>query len=78
VIALRKGGYLETVTEGTGVFFDAPDPAQIAAAVERFEASGIGSSPAAIRARIEPYFAPRFREQVKAIVDAELARHARR
>jgi glycosyltransferase involved in cell wall biosynthesis len=78
VIALRKGGYLETVTEGTGVFFDAPEPAQIAAAVERFELKGIGASPAAIRAQVEPYFAPNFRARVQAIVEAEMARHARR
>lgn len=79
VIALRKGGYLETVTEHeTGVFFDAPDPASIAAAVERFEAQGVELDHAAIRACVSAHFAPAFRARIKAIVEDELARHARR
>lgn len=39
VIALRRGGALETVVDGqTGVFFDEPSEAHLNAAIERFEA----------------------------------------
>ncbi len=76
VIALRKGGYLETVAEPeAGIFFDAPDAATIAGAVERFELNGVTLSHEAIRERVAHCFAPSFRARVKAIVDEELARH---
>jgi glycosyltransferase involved in cell wall biosynthesis len=79
VIALRKGGYLETVSEGiTGIFFDQPEPADIASAVARFEAKGVSLTPPLIRAQVAGYFSPVFRERIKAIVDEEMARHARR
>lgn len=40
VAALRAGGYLDTVVEGrTGVFFDRPDPEQIAAALDELDAT---------------------------------------
>lgn len=40
VAALRAGGYLDTVIEGrTGVFFDRPDPDQIAAALDELDAT---------------------------------------
>ncbi|MBL8001829.1 MAG: glycosyltransferase [Flavobacteriales bacterium] len=79
VIALRKGGYLETVSEpDRGVFFETPEPADIAAAVERFERSTSILPPAAIRERVSSYFAPAFRARIKAIVDAELVKHGRR
>lgn len=35
VAALRWGGFLDTVVPGSGVFFDEPQPAQIARSVER-------------------------------------------
>lgn len=38
VIALGRGGALETVTERTGLFFDAQTPASLNAAVSRFDA----------------------------------------
>jgi glycosyltransferase involved in cell wall biosynthesis len=48
-IALRRGGYLDTVIEGvTGVFFDHPDAAHIRAAIEGFR--GGSFSAAKIRA----------------------------
>lgn len=49
VIARRAGGVLDTVVEGrTGVYFDAPDPESLAAAVRQAEA--IAWEPSAIRA----------------------------
>ena len=79
VIALRKGGYLETVLDGeTGIFFDEPSPAAIAKAVDRFEAQGVRCSAAGIREHMTAHFSPVFRAEIKALVDAELANHARR
>lgn len=74
VIALRAGGYLETVTEGeSGVFFDAPEPEAIAAAVRRFRAEGVQRSPRALHEGMRPYFAERFRARIRAIVEETLA-----
>jgi glycosyltransferase involved in cell wall biosynthesis len=43
-VALRAGGYLDTVIEGeTGVFFDEPTPAAIAAAIDAVDAAGISA-----------------------------------
>ena len=79
VIALRKGGYLETVLEGeTGVFFDEPSPASIAKAVGHFEAHGVRRSAEGIREHMTAHFSSVFRAEIKAIVDAELASHAHR
>jgi glycosyltransferase involved in cell wall biosynthesis len=39
-VVLRWGGFLDTVEEGvTGVYFDQPEPAEIADALDRFEAT---------------------------------------
>jgi len=79
VIALRKGGYLETVLDGeTGVFFESPSPAAIAAAVAQFATHGVRYSATEIRAHMAQYFSTSFRARIKAIVEDELARHARR
>jgi len=44
VIALARGGALETVIDGkTGLFFDNPTPLQLNDAIARFEASGLGT-----------------------------------
>ncbi len=52
VIALNAGGVRESVTEGvTGTFYDADDPAALAAAVGRFDALAV--DPEACRAAAE-------------------------
>ena len=54
VIALGRGGLLETVVEGeTGLFFAEPTPEAIAGAVERFEALAPAIRPERCRARAE-------------------------
>ena len=68
VIALRKGGALETVVEGqTGVFFDQQTPSSLKAAVERFEQMKF--DPLLIRKNTERFSAERFRAEFKAFVD---------
>jgi|GEM_PF-742937 len=69
-IALRKGGYLETVSDGiSGVFFDHDASADIASAVRRFEEHGIQHSPVELRDGMMPYSSVRFRDRYAAIVN---------
>ena len=69
-IALRKGGYLETVSDGvSGVFFDQDLPKEIAAAVLRFEQNGIQRSAAELRAGMMPYSSKHFRERYASMVN---------
>ncbi|MBP6643415.1 MAG: glycosyltransferase [Flavobacteriales bacterium] len=78
-IALRKGGYLETITEGVnGLFFDIDDPADIVEAMGRFEAHGVTLGPADLRAGMMDYSSQNFRERFKQLVLATLqAKYAR-
>jgi glycosyltransferase involved in cell wall biosynthesis len=70
VLALRRGGYLETVVEGeSGLFFDEPTPQAIAAAVRRFRDQGVRRSTTALHEGMRPFFAERFRARLHAIVE---------
>lgn len=72
VIARRAGGVLDTVVEGaTGVFFDDPTPQDLAAAVERADATSW--QPGAIRAHAERFSRARFERAFCAFVDEALA-----
>ena len=72
VIGLRAGGVLETVVDGeTGVFFDRPDPASLAAAVAGFDETSIDPQRCVHDAR---RFAPEsFRSAFLAIVEEALS-----
>jgi glycosyltransferase involved in cell wall biosynthesis len=68
---LRFGGFLDTVVEDeTGVFFDAPEPAPIVAAIRRLRAASW--SDASIRAHAAGFGLPRFVERLRAIVSEEV------
>jgi glycosyltransferase involved in cell wall biosynthesis len=68
-IALRAGGALETIVEGeTGVFFDDPDDASLAAAIAGFDRARF--DPHRLRAHAETFAPPRFVAGLRAIVDA--------
>lgn len=68
-VALRFGGFLDTINEGiTGIFFDDPQPQAIAEALDRFESMTF--DPAKIRSHIEQFTEERFAEQLYAAVDA--------
>lgn len=73
VIALGRGGALETLTPETGVFFDAPTPEALVSALGRFEASERTFDPARARARAELFSEERFRAAIRVRVDALLA-----
>jgi glycosyltransferase involved in cell wall biosynthesis len=67
-VALRFGGFLDTIDEGvTGMYFDEPAPAAIAAALDRFEA--VSFDPDKIRTHVEQFTEERFAEKLYAAVD---------
>jgi glycosyltransferase involved in cell wall biosynthesis len=65
-VALRAGGYLDTVVENqTGIFFDTPDANKIAAAIERAYASKWDR--AAVREHADKFSEANFIEQIRDI-----------
>jgi glycosyltransferase involved in cell wall biosynthesis len=70
-VVLRWGGFLDTVVEGiTGMFFDQPDAASIADALDRFETSSFDQEK--IRSHVEQFTEERFADALYTAVD-ELA-----
>ena len=70
VIALKKGGYLETVQEGkNGIFFEEQSINSILGAVQKFEGKGVEWTPQEIRESVLPYSDRIFREKIKSFVD---------
>jgi glycosyltransferase involved in cell wall biosynthesis len=75
VIAFGRGGASETVrplgstAEPTGVWFETPDADALAGALERFEAEEAHFDPTAIRRQAERFSRPRFREEIRQIVE---------
>ncbi len=67
VIALAKGGALETVVDGvTGVLFDSPEPRSLLAAIERREA--IGFDRQTLENHAETFSARRFHLELQAVL----------
>ena len=65
-VALRGGGFLETVVEGrTGLFFDTPDPAAIAAALALCDRHDWDAD--TIRSRAEEFGEARFIDRIRGI-----------
>lgn len=74
VIALKRGGALDTVVEGkTGVFFDNQDADALTSALERFERETF--DPAAIRDHARQFSSSRFRERMANAVREACAAH---
>lgn len=74
VVALGKGGALETVigAEGpdrTGLFFNDDSPDTIAEAVRRFESLAVAPTAEACRANAERFTSDRFRARIRAAVE---------
>jgi glycosyltransferase involved in cell wall biosynthesis len=70
-VALRFGGFLDTVGEGiTGIYFDEPEPQAIAEALDRFDTLTFDSDK--IREHVRQFTEDRFAEKLYAAVD-ELA-----
>jgi glycosyltransferase involved in cell wall biosynthesis len=67
-VALRFGGFLDTIDEGvTGMYFDEPEPKAIAEALDRFEACTF--DPDKIRGHVEQFTEEVFTEKLHAAVD---------
>lgn len=74
VLALGRGGVLETVRDGeTGVFFQEQSAAGLAAAIQDFERRGVRLSAGDIAAHAAAWDAPRFRRAMSALIDEALA-----
>lgn len=72
-VALRFGGFLDTIDEGvTGMYFDEPEPAAIAAALDRFETMEFDGDK--IRRHVEQFTEEVFTEKLHAAVDKLAAR----
>lgn len=68
-IALRAGGYLDTVLEGvSGTFFDSPEPSTIRRAIDH-HSRGVSLDPHAIRTRAEQFSEERFHAELRTIID---------
>ena len=73
VIALRKGGYLETVPGGLGCrFFNEAMPDAIGAAVRSFLEQDVPAQATQLRDRITPFSSERFRERFRQLCEATL------
>jgi glycosyltransferase involved in cell wall biosynthesis len=67
-VVLRWGGFLDTVAEGvTGMYFDRPEAAAIAEALDRFETRTFDGDK--IRAHVEQFTEARYAEALYAAVD---------
>ena len=72
VVALGRGGALETVIDGTtGVLFDQPTAADLAGALERVSRTRFDEG--AIRAHAEQFSRPRHLAQMREVIDETLA-----
>lgn len=72
-LALRHGGLLDTVIEDeTGVFFDRPEAAEVADAIERLDA--LAPTPDRLRCHAEQWTEPAFIERLRAVIAEESAR----
>jgi glycosyltransferase involved in cell wall biosynthesis len=69
--ALRWGGFLDTIVEGTtGVFFDEPRPAEIAMALRSLGRETW--NPSVLRDHAESFSSARFTRRINEVVDEEL------
>jgi glycosyltransferase involved in cell wall biosynthesis len=73
VIALARGGALETLTPETGLYFDSPAPEALVDALQRFEVFERTFDPARAHARAEEFSEERFRDAVQVKIKALLA-----
>lgn len=79
VLALGRGGALETVREGpdhaTGMFFGSPDPKEIASCVRSFVEREDSFSPEACRQQAARFSSDRFRAELTALIESAYRKH---
>ena len=65
ILALRKGGALETIIEGiTGEFFDDPIPEALADGIRRLNENYLKYNPTIIRKNVEKFSQDRFQQEM--------------
>ena len=75
VIALKEGGYLETVLSGkTGVFFKEQTPTSLVSGIQLFEETGVKFTKQEIRNHTAVFSSDRFKKEFKSFVDQKLER----
>ncbi len=78
VVALRRGGVVETVVDGaTGAFFDQPNAASLAAAIRRVDEAPDAFRPEACQARAREFSSQVFRARMARFVAAHTQGAAR-
>jgi glycosyltransferase involved in cell wall biosynthesis len=75
VIALGRGGAVETVSEPAGRLYAEPGSAALEAAIEAWEAEGFPGDPALARGRAERFALPVFRDRILGLLAEVSARH---
>jgi len=69
VVALRRGGVLDSVPEAGGVFFEAPEEEQLAAAIVEFERTEGQFQPRELQAYASRFSEARFAGEMRAIIE---------
>lgn len=70
VIAYRRGGATETVTENlSGLFFDEQSPEALGSILDKFDP--LAFNPQVIRQEAEKFSAERFKKEIKEVIDRE-------
>lgn len=76
VIAIKKGGALETVIENrTGVFFEEQTPESLNEAIDKFESDVHNITPDACRKNAEKFSPERFRRDIKDFLVSKYPKH---
>jgi glycosyltransferase involved in cell wall biosynthesis len=71
-VALRAGGYLDTVVEGvTGTFFDQPNPMSISAGIDALDESTFDED--VVRTHADRFHEDAFQDRLRGIIAEELA-----
>jgi glycosyltransferase involved in cell wall biosynthesis len=78
VIALKSGGFTESVIEGkTGIFFEKPTQKLLAAAVEKFESKQKQFNPRTIKIQAEKFSKKRFQQEYLDFVNQKLKEYGK-
>ena len=78
VVALGRGGALETVPSFGGVFYDSPAPEEIAGALSRFESMEASIRPADLQAWARQFSDAEFLQRMAGLLDVPCVAGARR
>lgn len=76
VVALKRGGTLETIIENkTGIFFDQETPESLNKAIDKLEKNYINFIPANCRKQAENFSTQKFNEQILSTIEEEYTKY---